>query len=128
MVILVVILVVVAANLTADFARWEIGSVNVRVSSIREYRLRESVKVTGCYVLSRHRNHASCCEHARNGTTNDGTCLGPGRPVTKICAEEHHDAPGDVFFAEMNVGLRDVRRHIGIGQRPVDGLQFCVEL
>jgi hypothetical protein len=41
--ILVVILVVVAANLTADFARWEIGSVNVRVSSLREYRLRESI-------------------------------------------------------------------------------------
>jgi hypothetical protein len=105
-VIPVVILVVVAASLTADFARWEIGSVNIRVSGLREYRLRESVKVTGCYVLSRNRKHASRCEHARNGTTNEGACLGPGRSVSKICAEEHHDAPGDVFFAKMNMGLR----------------------
>jgi hypothetical protein len=43
-VIPVVILVVVAASLTADFARWEIGSVNIRVSGLREYRLREALK------------------------------------------------------------------------------------
>jgi hypothetical protein len=54
-VIPVVILVVVAASLTADFARLEIGRVNIRVSGLREYRLRESVKVTGCYVLPRNR-------------------------------------------------------------------------
>ena len=47
MVMVVVIFVVVAASLTADFARWESDGVNVRVSGLRQYRLRKCVKVTG---------------------------------------------------------------------------------
>ena len=118
-VLVIVILVLIASfvmvdvctDLSADLACREQLCMDVPVYGIGGKRGDDCREIASRYVLCRGSYH-SCCRYRACHSHLSPCVVRAGRSsrrtVPQIRTEEHHDTPSYVFFAEMDVSLRDI--------------------
>ena len=122
--LIVMIVPVAPADLSADLTRRECCRVDIRISRIRGQRVFERVEVAGVNVLPCKGSDTSRRERACNGPGILRAGLRPWRGNDgRVRTEEHHDAAARVDLAEVDMRLRHCARqrcrgaHVRVGQR-----------
>src|SRR6266481_6928874 len=115
------------ANLTANFARREVGGVDIDIATPALEQLHQRVEVTCWQALRGEPDHISARDRPGYGSAARRARLG-SRTVVQVGAEKYGYASGRMNLAEVDMRLRDRRAQAGERLLEGDRAGFLIQI
>src|SRR3954464_11805656 len=119
-VVVIVVIIIASANLTANFAAGKFGGMDVDVGYAGVDGFEDFGKFAGSNALSIGTDNILGGDGAGDGAAAQGASTGGMRGIG-VVAEEDHDATDDVFLAEVDMSEERIGDQTGIGKFEGDG-------